>query len=298
MNKSEIEQLINTVVKINSHNVNLPSLNHTIEKLEDKMGFDEVYDKVLDYICDNDAISELDILINNLDNKNIIPRTKTEKSLYEKWNKNIGKSRAIKKVFNDIIGIRIVTDDNIDKVINNFDEIIEKKDYKFIKVDFRIKPKKPDDGYRGVHLYADTNSKGFRVEIQVWDTIDAILNFYTHQNIYKVNGDISYSAELREWLTKVPKFEGYNFEKYLWSILRKPANYSESLAEAVVRNESKQYSLECTLLEHYRKLEKLNENHKYILQLRKWIESIPKSKEGIPVSFIEYIYIIVLEEVI
>ena len=298
MNKHNIEQLLETVVKINKFNVNLPSLNHKIEKLEAERGFDEIYDIVLDYIGDNESIYELDDLINDIDDVEISFRTKTEKSLREKWNKNLGQKRPLKKVFNDIIGIRIVTKDSIDNIMDYIIEISENKQYKIIPIDFRKTPKSPDDGYRGIHIYADTNSKGFRVEIQIWSELDSILNFYTHQNVYKVNGAISYPIQLRQWIDEIPIKDKYGFKEYIFDIIENPEKYIQTLSEVIIKYENKKYSMENILLQHYKELVKLDDKDEYILTLKKWIDNMPNKEEGIKLSFIEYIYTLVFEEVI
>ena len=106
MNKENIENIIYTIYDINMKNVDLPSLNHNLEKVDKQLGFDTVLEKILDYISNKD-IEKLDSMIKTMDN--ISCRTKTITSIKNKWNKNLGKKRPIKKVFNDIVGIRIIT---------------------------------------------------------------------------------------------------------------------------------------------------------------------------------------------
>ncbi|MGL6105637.1 hypothetical protein [Romboutsia sp.] len=188
-------------------------------------------------------------MISTIDN--ISCRTKTIDSIKKKWNKNLGKKRAIKKVLNDIVGIRIVTDNNVDNIIAYIKEIATSKNYKIESIDFRETPKSKDDGYRGVHIYFMNNPKSFRIEIQIWSRIDAILNFYTHQNIYKTNGNISYALSLREWIDKLPQSQGLKFENYIWEIINNPSKYREKLAEILIKNIEDDESLEMTLLNHY-----------------------------------------------
>ena len=114
MNKENIENIIYTIYDINMKNVDLPSLNHNLEKVDKQLGFDTVLEKILDYISNKD-IEKLDSMIKTMDN--ISCRTKTITSIKNKWNKNLGKKRPIKKVFNDIVGIRIITENNIDNTI-------------------------------------------------------------------------------------------------------------------------------------------------------------------------------------
>lgn len=298
MNKENIENIIYTIYDINMKNVDLPSLNHNLEKVEEQIGFDTVLEKILDYISNKD-IEKLDSMIKTMDN--ISCRTKTITSIKNKWNKNIGKKRPIKKVFNDIVGIRIITENNIDNIIGYITEIADNKNYKIEKIDFREKHKSNDDGYRGIHIYFMNNPKSFRIEIQIWSKVDAILNFYTHQNIYKVNGDISYALSLRKWIDELPQNEGFKFENYIWEIINNPSKYREKVADILVKNIEENKSLEMTLLEHYMYIANLDIQSKYIIDLKSHLENIPINIEGIETTFSEYIIrrvIEVVEEVV
>ena len=298
MNKENIENIIYTIYDINMKNVDLPSLNHNLEKVDKQLGFDTVLEKILDYISNKD-IEKLDSMIKTMDN--ISCRTKTITSIKNKWNKNLGKKRPINKVFNDIVGIRIITENNIDNIIGYITEIADNKNYKIEKIDFREKSKANDDGYRGIHIYFMNNPKSFRIEIQIWSKVDAILNFYTHQNIYKVNGDISYALSLRKWIDELPQNEGFKFENYIWEIINNPSKYREKVADILVKNIEENKSLEMTLLEHYMYITNLNIQSKYIIDLKSHLENIPINIEGIETTFSEYIIrrvIEVVEEVV
>ena len=57
MNKENIENIIYTIYDINMKNVDLPSLNHNLEKVDKQLGFDTVLEKILDYISNKDRFS-------------------------------------------------------------------------------------------------------------------------------------------------------------------------------------------------------------------------------------------------
>ena len=129
----------------------------------------------------------------------------------------------------------------------------------------------------------------------------SLLNFYTHQNIYKVNGDISYALSLRKWIDELPQNEGFKFENYIWEIINNPSKYREKVADILVKNIEENKSLEMTLLEHYMYITNLNIQSKYIIDLKSHLENIPINIEGIETTFSEYIIrrvIEVVEEVV
>lgn len=295
MEKQNIQKVMYTINDINKNNVNLPSLNHNVEKVEEQIGFDKVFEIILEYISNKD-IESLDSIIQNIDN--ISSRTKTKDSIKKKWDKNLGKKRAIKKVLNDIVGIRIVTDKNVDNIKEYIKTIADNEHYKIETIDFREKPKSIDDGYRGIHIYFMTNPKSFRIEIQIWSRIDAILNFYTHQNIYKSNGNEVYALELRKWIDLLPKKQGFDFESYIWEIINNPSEYRESLAMILIDSIDLNKSLEDVLFNHYISLSKLDMCDEYVLELKEHLANIPHNYEGIDVTFSEYVINRVIEEVV
>lgn len=129
-------------------------------------------------------------------------RFKTESSLRQKWERNYDMGRPLWKVCNDLIGFRMIIDQPQD--------FLQTQDWKIDGVDTRVvnfynNPKSPDDGYRGVHLYFDGTS--FPVELQIWNRSDAILHFYSHDEIYK-NANTpelkQYASDLRQWMSGVP----------------------------------------------------------------------------------------------
>lgn len=299
MKKEDIEKLLDIIVKINEYNVDLPSLKrNTIEKLENKMGFDKVYEKVLDYIELNDAIYDLDDFIETIEDINISFRTKTEYSLRKKWDKNLGENRPIKKVFNDIIGIRIIIKEDIDNIIDNIKEICIRKNYKFELVDLKNNTKSKDDGYRGIHIYIENNPKSFKVEIQIWDKFDSMLNFYTHQNIYKANKGLEYALDLRKWIDNIPTLETYDFKDFICDLYDNPKKYRREIFLLKTSNKDDDNFIKDTLRNQFINISHFTSYDEYILLLDNWLRDIPYKTNEVEISFDKYIEIMIFEEVI
>jgi len=225
------EEFLDILYRINKYCINskFPSLKNTI----DKFNFDDVYDEILNYIDSiEDLLEEFDKFIYsyNFSEKThkteILYRIKAEDSLLGKWNKNIDKKRPLRKVCNDIIGIRVITNLSREDMINSIFQLCNGNKYNKLEIiNFYENPKKPDDGYRGVHVYFKENSKSFPIEIQFWTRIDALLNFYTHEVIYKTNSSkelAEYSLLLRKWLYDLPSISSeikMTFIDYLYEIV-------------------------------------------------------------------------------
>ncbi len=224
-------ELINT---INNYNINskFPSMKKTIKNF----AADDIYDEILDFIVekDNDIIC-LSEYLKDIENENINVslRIKSEHSFNQKWTKNLERSKQLREVCNDVIGIRIIADMDREDIIRNVEEIKHSNSqYKIDVVNMYEKSKSVDDGYRGIHIYFRDNPKCFPIEIQIWNQQDALLNFYTHDIIYKKcnNDKLSYySFELRKWLDGMPEIPDsveVDFIKYLYKFV-----YSEQGGE-------------------------------------------------------------------
>jgi ppGpp synthetase/RelA/SpoT-type nucleotidyltranferase len=80
-----------------------------------------MYDAILCFLDESDdELNRLHIISNKISEYNfdIMYRIKSEESLRLKWGKNLGKSKQLRKVCNDIIGIRIITDISKDEISN------------------------------------------------------------------------------------------------------------------------------------------------------------------------------------
>ena len=219
---------------INDYNINskFPGMRKTIKNF-DKY---EVYDEVLNFILDKSIeITDLSDYISEIETNTINAsfRIKSEQSFMQKWDKNLEKSKQLREVCNDIIGIRIIVDMSRENIKDNVNNIIAYNlEHKIDVVNMYDNTKSFDDGYRGIHMYFRNNSKCFQIEVQIWNQEDALLNFYTHDIIYKKsnNNELSYySYELRNWIESMPKIPNdveVDFIKYLYKFV-----YSEQGGE-------------------------------------------------------------------
>lgn len=217
-------EFFSAINKLNKYDV--INRDMKFKKTIDKVEFDVVYDEVLNFIetC-GEVIDELEkcIEFEQVEGTDISYRIKTEESMLLKWNKNIEAKRPLKKVCNDVIGIRIITKLNSRDLCNITLDGLE--EYNIKEVNFYSNPKTDDDGYRGIHLYINNNPRGFPVEVQIWTQEDAILNFYTHEVIYKrmeLQQGRGYARKLRVWLDNVPEVPTeveVSLVKYLYEFL-------------------------------------------------------------------------------
>ncbi|WP_461207859.1 hypothetical protein [Clostridium sp. DL1XJH146] len=222
--KDEGVEFLKLVNKLNSYEIKtkLPSMRKTLKHFK----FEEIYDEILNYIGYLDHIlTQLDVYFedNMQEDVNVSYRIKSESSLRLKWNKNLNQSKQLREVCNDVIGIRIISDIEKDIIVEHFSK--QKNSTKLDIVDFNSNPKKIDDGYRAVHLYIKNNPASFPIEIQFCTRKDALLNFYTHEVIYKKSRDIEklrYSSDLRNWLNNIPEVPQeieISFIDYLYKIV-------------------------------------------------------------------------------
>lgn len=302
MEYKDIELLLDVSNEINKYKVNLPSLKKSIEKfIEEDYDFEKVYLEVEKYISkDNKGIADLSEVIEKLSkitDIDIISRIKSKKSLSDKWNKYKGRKWEVRKVFNDIVGIRIVTHNEIDDIIYIIEKVKKIKNYNIYIKDYRSKPKSNDDGYRGVHSYIQNNSKSFKVEIQTWDKINFIFSVYTHGNIYKSDkNNVDYSMALREWIEQLSVISSCQFTNFLYDIMSNPKEHFESLAKIIVSesNSKHESEYELYLLDYFIYLNELKEDSELIIKIKEHISNIHFYKEEY-MSFGQYICILILK---
>ncbi len=129
----------------------------------------------------NTLLNELKIYSNWLNEQELLSnisidyRIKSFESIetkYERYYPN----REIRKVFNDILGLRDLCDD--------YQEILSVQDKRVRVVDLS-KGKKVDDGYRGVHLTYRRGAQYYPIELQFNTFYDRQLNNYLHDYVYK-----------------------------------------------------------------------------------------------------------------
>lgn len=185
-------------------------MRKTIERFK----IDEVYYEALRFIGENEKnLEELSDYTTSLKDEDIDSsfRVKSKYSYVHKWNSKLGKSMRLIEVCNDFIAIRMILNKDRKEINEFIDKCLEKnRGYTIHKVDMYNKTKAYDDGYRGIHLYFKNNSRCFPIEVQIWNKEDAILNFFTHEYIYKNKRtekvDFSYYGyRLRQWLDNIPR---------------------------------------------------------------------------------------------
>ena len=187
-----------------------------------------MYTEALSFL-DQDTVDGLLSAVSKLEDYGISTsyRFKSEQSFLYKLRKESNAERPLKKVANDLLGIRLIVNEeefSIDQIIR----IFEDTGYKIITVNFYDHPKPEDDGYRGIHFYIQENTKTFPIEIQVWDYKSALLNFYAHEVIYKKestgNAEREYALAVRKALEafpRKPESVDLSFVDYIFDVLYK-----------------------------------------------------------------------------
>ncbi len=105
-------------------------------------------------------------------------------------------SREVFKVYNDLLGIRVVVDDY--KVVEKYLEI----NPIFKEIADMRNGKAEDDGYRGIHIYYQMSKYHYPIEIQINTNFDRKLNDWLHMDIYKQLDDFVLGKILRRQYEK------------------------------------------------------------------------------------------------
>ena len=141
------------------------SLANSLSKFDEKILFKEVSEMIRFY-------QEADIL----DFVDLDYRIKSKDSCIRKYNKFYPEMR-LEKVFNDLLGFRMLTD--------NYKGLLEGKAPKEIRIVDMSHGKANDDGYRGVHIYFQPDHFYYPIEIQANTYYDRQLNNWLHKYLYK-----------------------------------------------------------------------------------------------------------------
>ena len=102
-------------------------------------------------------------------------RIKSIESILSKYDRYYPDSQT-RKVFNDILGFRAFC--------SSYDSVLQLSKEKFRIADMS-NGKSKDDGYRGVHVYFQKNSRCYPIEIQFNTLYDRQLNNWLHDYLYK-----------------------------------------------------------------------------------------------------------------
>ena len=127
-----------------------------------------------------------------LSNVSIDYRIKSFESIETKYQRYYP-NREIRKVFNDILGLRDLCDD--------YQEILTVQDKRVRIVDLS-RGKQDDDGYRGVHLTYRRGIQYYPIELQFNTFYDRQLNNYLHDYVYKKEYPKGIGGVLRELYEK------------------------------------------------------------------------------------------------
>lgn len=136
-------------------------------------------------------------------------RIKSMESIMSKYDRYYPDAQ-VRKVFNDILGFRAFCD-SYSSVLN------------LNKDNFRIADmsngKSHDDGYRGVHVYFQKNSKCYPIEIQFNTLYDRQINNWLHDYLYKKDYPNEVGIKLRR-LYEIGKIRSEKeFEEALENVL-------------------------------------------------------------------------------
>lgn len=154
------------------------SLKNTLRKFNKEELFNEL-NSLISYFTD--IVTEETVPYSN--------RIKSLQSCLMKYNKYYP-AAEVEKVFNDLLGIRIIVDD-----YSVVDELEIPENVRL--VDLR-KGKANDDGYRAIHMYLQKDHNHYPIEIQFMTPTDRQFNEWMHIYFYKYVSDNSVGKHLRE----------------------------------------------------------------------------------------------------
>ena len=154
------------------------SLKNTLRKFNKSELFEEL-DEMIRYFTEK-ACEQV------LPSKN---RIKSLQSCCMKYNKYFP-STEVEKVFNDILGIRIIPEDYsiVDSI--EFPEKTRIADMRNGKIN--------DDGYRGIHVYFQKDHFHYPIEVQFMTERDRQFNEWLHVYLYKYTKDNTIGIALRK----------------------------------------------------------------------------------------------------
>lgn len=159
-----------------SYRTNLnKSLKNTLRKFDKTELFEELNEMIMYFTEEADRITHE-------------KRVKALQSCLVKYERYFP-NKQVEKVFNDILGIRIVIDDYtlLDKI--TFPPQTKIADMQHGKAN--------DDGYRGVHVYYQKDHFHYPIEIQFVTAKDRQFNEWLHIYLYKYVNDTSIGQHLR-----------------------------------------------------------------------------------------------------
>ena len=151
------------------------SLKNTLRKFDKESLFDEI-NSLIFYLTEHEAEISHEHRIKSLQSCNL------------KYNKYYP-SMEVEKVFNDILGIRIIIDDYAIVDDLSLPAGVEIADIR--------NGKAKDDGYRAIHMYYQKDHYHYPIEIQFMTPKDQQFNEWLHIFLYKYVSDDSIGVQLR-----------------------------------------------------------------------------------------------------
>ena len=116
----------------------------------------------------------------------------------------------MRKVFNDILGFRAFCD--------SYEDVLA-LDSELFRVADMSKGKVIDDGYRGVHVYYQRDSKHYPIEIQFNTLYDRQLNNWLHDYLYKKDYPNEVGKKMREYYENGKIRNADDFKEVLENVL-------------------------------------------------------------------------------
>ena len=116
----------------------------------------------------------------------------------------------MRKVFNDILGFRAFCD--------SYEDVLA-LDSELFRVADMSKGKAIDDGYRGVHVYYQRDSKYYPIEIQFNTLYDRQLNNWLHDYLYKKDYLNEVGKKMREYYENGKIRNADDFKEVLENVL-------------------------------------------------------------------------------
>lgn len=148
----------------------------------------------LNYFDKQELLADLQNAVDWIDEKDCLSdialdyRVKSKESIGRKFDRYYP-DHQVRKVFNDLLGFRAFCDDYNDALQITGD---------YFKVVDISSGKSNDDGYRGVHVYFQTDNYHYPIEIQFNTLYDRQFNNWLHEYIYKKNYPNQTGKDLRK----------------------------------------------------------------------------------------------------
>lgn len=169
----------------------------------------------LHYFDKKQLIEELENMTAWLDEQSVFDgialdyRIKSLDSILGKYDRYYP-DHQMRKVFNDILGFRAFCD--------SYEDVLA-LDSELFRVADMSKGKAIDDGYRGVHVYYQRDSKHYPIEIQFNTLYDRQLNNWLHDYLYKKDYPNEVGKKMREYYENGKIRNADDFKEVLENVL-------------------------------------------------------------------------------